>query len=207
VTALRDLTAWTAPLPLAAPGRRGAIRTRSLAILSAQRDSERLSRTIPPRRSDIAPSLTTARLLLDSVAARDPDAAAHAADGLLGLGPGLTPEGDDLIAGAAAAVYAFAAAAGWSATAREAWLAAVAPADLERRTTPLSAELLTRVCRGEAFVPMCELLDVSSAGEPGWWLALARLTAIGASTGRAYARAAGAAAYLITTGQGDRTCV
>jgi hypothetical protein len=198
MTGAVDLTGWTAPLLLAAPGQRGQIRARGLAVLVALSGAQRLA----CGRADAVPGSLLGPLLR-SVAIRDPGCAAYAADGLLGLGPGLTPEGDDLIAGAAAAVYAFAGAAGWSESVRFAWLATVAPPDLDARTTALSAALLRRACRGEAFAPMRDLLDVSVAGENRWRPALATMTAIGASTGRAYVRAAGAAAYLITTGQGD----
>jgi hypothetical protein len=135
-------------------------------------------------------------LLLDSIATREAAAGGRAGAALIGLGPGLTPEGDDLIAGAAAVIYACAGAAGWSVSQRQAWLDAVAPAVLRRRTTPVSAALLEHAVRGAAVKPLHALLDFTDAGERGWRRALDRLRHTGASTGSAYAAAAGAAAYL-----------
>jgi hypothetical protein len=112
------------------------------------------------------------------------------AHGLLGLGPGLTPEGDDLLAGAAAAVAAL---EPWSSERRAAWLAAVAPPDAAARTTKLSATLLALAARGQAIEPVHALLDLE---HERWEPALERLERLGHSTGRCYAAAVGAAALL-----------
>ncbi|HEX2412713.1 MAG TPA: DUF2877 domain-containing protein [Solirubrobacteraceae bacterium] len=97
--------------------------------------------------------------------------------GLVGRGPGLTPEGDDLVAGAAAVL----AAAGHGGRA-----AALVGTDLRRRTTTLSATLLELSTVGMGPEPLQALL----AGDPA---ALARLLRLGHSTGRAYALGAAAA--------------
>ena len=118
-----------------------------------------------------------------SAAAGDPPEALvraiRSADGtdLVGRGPGLTPEGDDLVAGAAAVL----AAAG-----RDRLAAALVGTDLRRRTTTLSATLLELAAAGLGPEPLQALL----AGDRA---ALGRLLRLGHSTGRAYALGAAAA--------------
>ena len=108
----------------------------------------------------------------------------EAAAALIGLGPGLTPEGDDVVAATAAVV----AAGPWPAAEKAAWLAAALGPDLRARTTSLSATLLELAAQGQVAEPLQALL----AGRRG---ALDRLLRIGHSTGRAYAL--GAARALI----------
>jgi hypothetical protein len=117
--------------------------------------------------------------LIRAVADRDVEGAAAAGARLIGRGGGLTPEGDDLISGVAAVV----AVGDWPRATREAWLAALIGGDLRRRTTALSATLLELAARGMGPEPLQAWL----AGDPA---ALARLEAIGHSTGRAIARGA-----------------
>jgi hypothetical protein len=117
--------------------------------------------------------------LVRAVESRDPSLAAAAGARLIGRGPGLTPEGDDLVAGVAAVI----AAGDWPRASRDAWLAALIGGDLRRRTTALSATLLQLAALGMGPEPLQAWL----AGDAG---ALARLEAIGHSTGRAYARGA-----------------
>ena len=117
--------------------------------------------------------------LVEAVVSRDPDRAALVGRRLIGRGGGLTPEGDDLLAGAAAVV----ASAPWPGALREAWLAALIGPDLRSRTTALSATLLELAVRGMGPEPLQALLG----GDAG---ALARLEALGHSTGRAIARGA-----------------
>jgi hypothetical protein len=115
--------------------------------------------------------------LAAAVRARDPAAAAAAGARLIGRGGGLTPEGDDLVAGVAAVV----AAGPWPD--KEAWLHALVGDDLRRRTTALSATLLELAAQGMGPEPLQAWLAGDAA-------ALARLTAIGHSTGRAIAAGA-----------------
>ena len=96
---------------------------------------------------------------------------------MIGRGPGLTPEGDDVVAGLAAVV----AVSSW--VSREAWVGALIGGDLRRRTTSLSATLLELAARGMGPEPLQAWL----AGDAG---ALARLERLGHSTGRAIARGA-----------------
>jgi hypothetical protein len=119
--------------------------------------------------------------LVAAVRTRDPAAAAAAGARLIGRGGGLTPEGDDLVAGVAAVV----AAGPWPD--KEAWLRALVGDDLRRRTTALSATLLELAAQGMGPEPLQAWLAGDAA-------ALARLIAIGHSTGRATAAGAALAA-------------
>jgi hypothetical protein len=130
--------------------------------------------------------------LARAVMSRDVDAAALVGARLIGRGPGLTPEGDDLVCGVAAVV----AVGDWPRALREAWVGALIGGDLRRRTTALSATLLELAALGMGPEPLQALV----AGDPG---ALARLEAIGHSTGRAIAR--GAAVGLLSRGMRDWT--
>lgn len=137
---------------------------------------------------------------------RDAECARHAAALLAGRGPGLTPQGDDVLAGVALAVGALAGAAGWSRTETQAFLAALCSAAVRRRTTPLGATLLELAARGHALEPAGALLAFGPAGERRRSRALARLGRVGHTTGRAYAVAIGAAAVRLsgTTTHGRR---
>lgn len=119
------------------------------------------------------------RDLVRAVESRDPSLAAAVGARLVGRGGGLTPEGDDLLAGVAAVI----AVGDWPGALREAWLGALIGADLRRRTTALSATLLELAALGKGPEPLQAWL----AGDAG---ALVRLEAIGHSTGRAIARGA-----------------
>jgi uncharacterized protein DUF2877 len=126
-----------------------------------------------------APPAAAFDALLDAL--RTGDSGHDAAAGLLGRGAGLTPEGDDLLAGACAV----AAAAG---------VPLALPPDLRERTTALSATLLELAASGAAPRPLHAVLDLSSGD---WRGALTDLVGLGASSGRAIALGAGAAAALI----------
>jgi hypothetical protein len=127
------------------------------------------------------------------------DAAALAADRLTGLGGGLTPEGDDVLAATAAVVAAAGDALGFAGRERERWLAALVPPDAAGRTTALSSTLLALAVEARIVEPVHRLLDLS-AGDDAWRVALATLLATGASTGRAYAAATGTALALLAAG-------
>ncbi len=104
-----------------------------------------------------------------AIQTREAGAAATAGERLIGRGPGLTPEGDDVVAGVAAVL-----------SEDRFWVAALLGTDLRARTTSLSATLLELAAHGMGPEPLQALL----AGEPG---ALDRLLTLGHSTGRAYA--------------------
>jgi Protein of unknown function (DUF2877) len=148
----------------------------------------------PGRGEQILEALSAAPALDDrlreALATRDPELAARAAGAMIGLGPGLTPEGDDQLAAAAAVV-----AASWPPIQRGPWLRALLPPDLRARTTALSATLLELATAGYTIEPLHALLA------PGdrWHAALQRLLRVGHSTGRAYAVAAAYAAASCTS--------
>ncbi len=98
-----------------------------------------------------APHLAApARELRSALATGDDTAAEAAAFSLLGLGPGLTPSGDDLLAGALVTVRAL----GDTATGVE---RAIAHAD--RRTPLVSAELLRYAAQGLCIPQLADLID------------------------------------------------
>ena len=115
-------------------------------------------------------------------ALHDPALMAEIALGLIGRGPGLTPEGDDAVA-VTAAVLAAAGKPGLLAL----------PDDLRTRTTALSATLLELAGPGAIAEPFHAVLR----GAP-----LARITRLGHTTGRTYA--VNGAAALRGLGYGAR---
>jgi hypothetical protein len=133
--------------------------------------------------------------VLRGIRRRRPEEVALGAAGLVGRGPGLTPEGDDLLGGVAAALRAFGPGAGIGAVVLERLSAALAPPDLEARTTALSATLLRLAVDGSVLEPVRSLAD-PDAGDR-WDAALRRLLSIGASTGSAYAIGMGWAARAV----------
>lgn len=141
---------------------------------------------------------------LDALAARDGDAAAEAARRLLGRGGGLTPEGDDILAGAGAALAAWGRPAGVSDAQGCALRAALAPPDVRARTTALSATLLELAVAGRASAPLIEVLDLG-ADDGSWRAALARLHSLGHSTGRAWALGCAAAGVMLGAPAGHAT--
>jgi Protein of unknown function (DUF2877) len=126
-------------------------------------------------------------------AARDYDASVAVASRLLGSGPGLTPSGDDVLAGFLAGAFAF----GLDAAALRQAIAVLAPA----RTTALSAALLWHAARGECIDELAAVAavltgqrlsgpEVSSPElgrpeEPG--RAVSRLLSVGHTSGAALA--------------------
>jgi hypothetical protein len=138
--------------------------------------------------------------LLAALRDRDPLAARDAAHALLGRGPGLTPEGDDLLCGAAATVARFGPAAGLEGAMLDSWLAAVCPPNARKRSSDLSATLLELAAAGRVAEPAGSVLDL---GDRGWQSSLRRLLGVGSSTGRAYALAIGSAAVLLGSPAGD----
>ena len=112
--------------------------------------------------------------LVRAVETRDPSLAAAAGARLIGRGGGLTPEGDDLVAGVAAVV----ASSPWPGA--DAWLEALVGPDLRSRTTALSATLLELAAAGMGPEPLQALVG-------GRIAALDRLLRVGHTSGRAYA--------------------
>ncbi|MFI6732902.1 DUF2877 domain-containing protein [Nonomuraea sp. NPDC050451] len=122
-------------------------------------------------------------LLADSCAKGWLLGAVTAAEQLMGLGPGLTPSGDDVLAGLLVTLRHLGAAAGaeravWLAD----WLAATVTFDARTRTTPISATLLHCAARGESSPEVTAVLrgiTGAQALEP----ALRRLHSLGHTSG------------------------
>jgi hypothetical protein len=134
-------------------------------------------------------------LLFRAVRERDPVPAAGAARALAGRGPGLTPEGDDLLAAVAGTLAVLGPAAGVDGSAVDALLAALAPGP--GRTTALSATLLALASARRLPEPAGRLLDLGPAGEAAWPGALARLERLGHGSGRAWAAGIAGTAILL----------
>ncbi|MCK2217415.1 DUF2877 domain-containing protein [Actinomadura sp. ATCC 31491] len=108
---------------------------------------------------------------------------ATAAEELVGLGPGLTPSGDDVLAGLLVTLRHLGTATGagravWLAG----WLAATVTFDARSRTTPLSAALLHCAARGEACPEVIAVLR-GVAGRQPLGPALRRLRRLGHTSG------------------------
>ena len=168
---VRAVREW-APVRLA----RGEVAAGALAAVHSALGGAGLSGADPGVRSPLLAEL--------SAAAGDHDAAAAAATRLLGSGPGLTPSGDDVLAGFLAGAVAF----GIDATALRDATALLAPA----RTTALSAALLWHAARGECIDELASLAAVLASQE---WRrpeltgrAVSRLLSVGHTSGAALAR-------------------
>jgi hypothetical protein len=157
-------------------------------------------------------------LLFRAVGERDPEPARVAVRHLLGRGPGLTPEGDDLLAAVAGTLAVLGPAIDPPAQTHEPpppdrfrstappelpgdpLLAALRP--VPGRTTGLSATLLALALDRRLPEPAGRLLDCSPLGEAAWPAALARLERLGHGSGRAYAAGITATACLVGSGDG-----
>jgi hypothetical protein len=148
------------------------------------------------RLADAQPHEPVVRGVLDDGAAqlhralvrRDPAGAQRAAGGLVGLGPGLTPAGDDLLAGllvACAQLREAPGAADVAATAAR--LGDAVGLRASTATTALSAALLRHAAAGRAAGPVLRLLD-ALVGRTALPAALAGLLAVGHTSGHDTAR-------------------
>lgn len=173
---------WDPAVPPAMT-RTGRARRRGQAILTAIGAGADTAAARGP-----APDRWAVGALLRAVRTRSGEAAAAAAAALLGRGPGLTPEGDDLLAGFVAAAVTFGP-GDWA----QRCVAGVLGQRPRRRTTALSATLLELAALGEVVEPARPLLDLD-AHEDEWRRALRRLLRVGHSTGRAYALGVGLSA-------------
>ncbi|HBH00486.1 MAG TPA: hypothetical protein DDZ42_00995 [Candidatus Rokubacteria bacterium] len=123
-----------------------------------------------------------ARSLARACAADDPGGAVEAATALLGLGPGLTPSGDDYVGGA---FFSRALVADSDARARWARAAAVVRARARSRTHPISAALLGDLLDGGGPAPLHDLALALARGAPpaAALTAARRLVRLGHSSG------------------------
>jgi hypothetical protein len=124
--------------------------------------------------------------LAEVLRAGDHAGVAAAATALLGRGPGLTPAGDDVLAGTLATLRVLgpsrppAVAARLAATADA--LAGAVLSVAPQRTTALSAQLLEHADRGAVALPVADVLR-AVAGRGGLVAAAARLARVGHTSG------------------------
>jgi hypothetical protein len=194
---------WDPTVPEATHAEREALARRGAALLRSQElgvaGPDTLVRELAaiglPTATDPEGAAALAGLFR-AVRERDPGPAAGAARGLLGRGPGLTPEGDDLLAAVAGTLAVLGPVTGWERSVLTSFLAAlVTPAP--ERTTALSATLLQLAARGQLAEPAGRLLDLGPEGEAAWPAALARLERLGHGSGRAYAAGIAATTGLL----------
>jgi len=205
--------AWdpTVPSPAApaveAAASRGAALLRALAIDPARVGDPTLPEPAALVRELARVGLATAAdpegaagltLLFRAVRERDPERVAGAARELLGRGPGLTPEGDDLLAAVAGTLAVLGPATGLAGPALDPLVGALAP--IPGRTTALSATLLELAARRRLVEPAGRLLDLGPDGEAAWPAAMARLERLGHGSGRAYAAGIATTTSLLAAG-------
>lgn len=158
-------------------------RLRHAAPASVAARVDRLDAALPPRaRSCRDLAVPTADLEV-GMRAGDGAAVRRAVDALVGLGPGLTPAGDDVLAGLLAALRLLPAAAGAAAPAVDAALRAAVAARAPSATTALSAALLGHAARGEVAAPVGLLLRALT-GDGDAAAATHALAAVGHTSGR-----------------------
>ena len=197
---------WDPAVPVPISATRDAVAGRGAALLRALAVRAAATRVPELVRELARIGLATAAdpegaaglaLLFHAVGHGDPEPAAGAARELLGRGPGLTPEGDDLLAAVAGTLAVLGPAAGWDRPVLAGVLAAlVGPA--AERTTALSATLLELAARRRLVEPAGRLLDLSPDAEAAWPAALARLERLGHGSGRAYAAGIAATTGLLS---------
>jgi Protein of unknown function (DUF2877) len=192
---------WDGRVARWSAGQRRGLGERAAAILGLELDGS------PPRRP--AESLARAggfafedvearaalESLLAAVRSGDPRHAARAGRALAGRGPGLTPAGDDVLAATALTL----AAAGPARARRRAWLAALAPPDLRRLTTSVSATLLELAVRGCGIGPARALLDPRARADRRLRRELAALRGLGHTSGAVYAATIGVVALVLAS--------
>jgi Protein of unknown function (DUF2877) len=169
------------PGPLLAVRGSAILRALGVARPAAVADALSAEATCPPRAAVDA--------LFAALGSGDLRARRRAALALLGRGPGLTPEGDDLLAGACI-------------TAAAVGDPPALPPGVRTLTTGLSATLLELAAVGAGPQPVHALLDLRSER---WRGALRELEGLGASSGRAIALGVGGAAVVLgATGGAQR---
>ncbi len=138
--------------------------------------------------------------LASCCASGDLAGAVEAAEHLVGLGPGLTPSGDNVLCGVLLALRLLGGAISggtrsvWLAD----WLSAAVTSYARQRTTPLAASLLHCASRGQAAAEVCAVLQAVAGAEPVEPAARRLLTAgRGAAADLAWGLVAGCRAALV----------
>lgn len=194
---------WDAKVPLW--GRTGLdrLRARANSLLAsclsetAPFEPAAALRRIRGFRSDDRDAGNGLQSLLKAIRTKDPRDGAHAAQQLVGRGPGLTPVGDDIVAAAALTVASAGAASGFDRAELRTWLSALAPPDLRRRTTSVSATMLELAIRGQGVEPTHPLLDPRPTPAARLAGAVRRIGRLGHTTGPAYGVTIGACALAL----------
>lgn len=167
------VTRWWDPRPHPGPVSAATVRV-GCARLTARLGAE------PADRFGLSPTDPALTALAAALGGRDPAALEAATRGLLGRGPGLTPSGDDVVAGALAALRVL----GGDPSVVTGWASRVC--SLARTaTTPLSAALLGCAGRAEVIPAAGALLEVIAAGGGASQLdaSVAALLAVGSTSG------------------------
>lgn len=137
------------------------------------------------------------RRLIAALATGDPEAIGEAVAGLVGLGPGLTPAGDDFLVGALLAGRVLAASGESSAAARFWPPLAEAVARQADRTTDVGRSYLLYATEGAFAEAPLAFVRGLLAREEGWRRWAPRLRAFGATSGVDLARGALAVLELV----------
>ena len=192
-----EVTRWFSPRPALGEVDRADLADAgsSLAVLLAARTSN-------------LPATEAERLgaLVDALCAHDEAAASGAVRGLVGLGAGSTPSGDDLLAGLFAGVELFGSALPAPEVERllplSRGIAAQALSWSESATTALSAVLLRHAVRGEVARPASRLIVALARGldQEALAEALDGLLAVGSTSGRDLAFGLRAASEVLIFG-------
>lgn len=187
---LDQMQCWRAPAPGAAPQRQAL--TGLLGAVPGRIPKDGLACLIVGAANQLTEHAHAALQALDAWLTGAGHNPAPAATELIGLGPGLTPSGDDYLAGLMVALHAYGRAA--QADLLWKWLAP----QLTARTSALSAAHLAAAGGGEAHETLhaC-LLTLAESGEPDWGEALAGIAALGHCSG--WDGLAGALAAVRTT--------
>lgn len=127
-----------------------------------------------------------AAALRAGLTAGDRDGTGRAVHALLGLGPGLTPSGDDLVAGALVTARGLGTAAAGLAAAADGAASTIA-ACAHRRTPLISAGLLRHAAQGQCVPPLAAVITALGGSAP-LGAPLAALLAVGHHSGSDLAR-------------------
>lgn len=169
--ALRHARPWTAALPSARPLDRACLRSdleriveRSRLIDSGGLPAYLLAVGLEDR--DTSREVGALHALARALRGRDSDALSVAAYGLLGLGPGLTPSGDDVLCGVLIGLHILGDRRLAGDEHRQALrtLTTLIGSEAGRRTTALSRTLLHHAAQGVAMQPLLDILCTLGTG-------------------------------------------